>query len=188
MEQITTASVGSFSIAKQNVTTQAIWIVAFAFLTAIGAQVEIPHQPVPYTLQTVFVLLAGAFLGKRNGGISQLLYLLAGAVGMPVFSGWGFGLAKLLGPTGGYLLSFPVAALAIGYLCEGHKGFAWSLISMCVGLFIVFSLGTLQLKLVYFHDWSQAITNGFLIFSWWDCLKLVAAATIYYQVSKRSQS
>ena len=178
MEQTKAISVKSFGI-EQGVAVQALWIVAFTALTAIGAQVEIPHQPVPYTLQTLFVLLSGAVLGKRNGTISQLLYLLVGAVGAPVFSGMGFGVARLLGPTGGYLLSFPVAAFTVGYLISLNKHFIWSLLSMMVGLFIVFSLGTLQLNFVYFHNWPDAVKHGFLIFSWWDVAKLVVAATAY---------
>jgi biotin transport system substrate-specific component len=159
-------------------------VTAFALLTAVGAQIEIPHQPVPYTLQTFFVLLSGAILGMRNGALSQLLYLALGTVGLPVFSGFGFGLARLLGPTGGYLLAFPLAAFAVGYLVQQNKSFLWSAISMMLGLFIIFSLGTLQLNFIYFHDWSQALTNGFLIFSWWDVLKLFAASSIYTAVRK----
>lgn len=170
---------------QQSVVVQAMWIVTFAALTSVGAQIEIPHIPVPYTLQTFFVLLAGAFLGKRNGAASQLLYLLGGALGLPIFSQAGFGLAKLLGPTGGYLLSFPVAAFAVGYLIRQNRSFLWSVVCMLTGLFIVFSLGTLQLNLVYVHHWSEAIASGFLIFSWWDGVKLIVASVVYQQLSKR---
>ena len=96
----------------QSARSQLLWIAGFAAATALGARLEIPHSPVPYTLQTLCVLLAGAFLGPRNGAISQLLYLAAGVLGAPVFSGGAFGLAQLLGPTGGYLKIlgvFPVA-------------------------------------------------------------------------------
>ena len=77
----------SSAVAIPQTTTgvQALWITVFALLTAIGAQIEIPHQPVPFTLQTLFVLLAGALLGKEKGAMSQLLYLALGAVGVPVF-------------------------------------------------------------------------------------------------------
>ncbi|HCV42854.1 MAG TPA: BioY family transporter, partial [Bacteroidetes bacterium] len=94
---------------EQSVMTQLLWIALFAATTAIGARVEIPHQPVPYTLQTMFVILSGAFLGARNGAMSQAVYLISGVLGAPVFSMGGFGLAWFLGPTGGYLLSFPIA-------------------------------------------------------------------------------
>jgi len=187
MEQSNILTIRSFVIGQQNITAQVLWICGFALLTAVGAQIEIPNQPVPYTLQTFFVLLSGALLGKRNGALSQLLYVLLGIIGIPVFAGWGFGLARLLGPTGGYLLSFPIAAFVVGYLIHQHKSFLWYLISISVGLLIVFSLGTVQLYFVYSHNWSDAIAKGFLIFSWWDALKLLATATIYHQIASRFQ-
>ncbi|HWP82739.1 MAG TPA: biotin transporter BioY [Bacteroidota bacterium] len=165
---------------------QAFWIGTFALLTAIGAQIEIPHQPVPYTLQTFFVLLAGALLGARRGFMSMSLYLLVGLLGLPVFSGAGFGLARILGPTGGYLLAFPLAALVIGFITNRRGSFVWIVTGMLAGLMLIFTLGTLQLKLVSGMDWGSAIQSGFLIFSWWDVLKLSAAATIAHQFLKRT--
>lgn len=179
-----TVTIKSLTLENQSIIVQAFWITAFAILTAFGAQIEIPHVPVPYTLQTFFVLLAGAVLGKRNGAISMSLYLIAGVAGLPVFSGWGFGLAKIIGPTGGYLLSFPIAAFVVGYLLQQRHNFIWSFVSMFVGLFVIFTLGTLHLNFVYFHNWSESIVNGFFIFSWWDGVKLVAAAAIANQVNK----
>jgi biotin transport system substrate-specific component len=185
MQQAHIATVGASTIEQRSVLTQVTWIVGFAALTAVGAQIEIPHQPVPYTLQTFFVLLAGALLGKRNGSISQGVYLLAGLLGLPVFSGFGFGLTRLLGPAGGYLLAFPVAAFVVGLLISQNASLLWSCISMAVGLVIIFSLGTLQLNFIYFHDWSAAVGNGLLIFSWWDGVKLAAAAMIATAVLRR---
>jgi biotin transport system substrate-specific component len=168
----------------QGVAAQALSISALAVLTAIGAHVEIPHQPVPFTLQTFFVLLAGALLGKRNGALSQMMYLAAGLAGLPVFSSGALGLAKLIGPTGGYLLGFPVAAFVVGYLLESRTQFMWALLSMCIGALVIFSLGTLHLYFVYYRDWSLAIANGFFICSWWDLLKIAAAAGIYTTVAR----
>ena len=170
---------------KTSLGVQALWIGVFAAFTVVGAQIEIPHQPVPYTLQTLFVLLSGAFLGKRNGAASQCVYLCAGAVGMPVFSGFGFGLARLLGPSGGFLLGFPVAAFIVGYLIDGKTQLFRTVVGMAAGLFVIFSLGTVQLNLVYYHSWSESILQGFLIFSWWDILKLGGATLIYQQLSRR---
>ncbi len=172
-------------LGQSNVYSQAGWVALFAAFTAVSAQIEIPHQPVPYTLQTMVVLLAGALLGKRNGALSQVAYLSLGLAGVPVFAGFGFGAAHLLGPTGGYLLSFPVAAFVVGYLLNRESGFLWSVISMTVGLVTVFSLGTIQLNLLYLHDWSQAMRSGFMIFSWWDGVKLIAAAGISYGLRRR---
>ena len=170
---------------QQSVSAQIAWIALFAAATALGARIEIAHQPVPYTMQTLVVLLAGAFLGPRNGAISQLLYLSAGVLGAPVFAAGGFGIAKLFGPTGGYLLAFPVAAALVGYLVRKRKSLLWSFTSMAMGLFVIFASGTAQLYAVYFQDWAEAFGAGFLMFSWWDTIKLSAAAMTYHEVAKR---
>lgn len=171
--------------AQASIISQAGWISFFAALTAIGAQIQIPNQPIPFTLQTFFVLLAGAFLGPRNGFIAMSVYILAGAIGLPVFSGASFGLVKLFGITGGYLMSFPIAAALVGYLVNKRRGYFWTLGSMFLALIIVFTLGSLYLNFVAIHNLQQAFASGFLIFSWWDILKLTAAAAIYTEFSKR---
>jgi len=155
-----------------------IWAGGFALLTAAGAQITIPQQPVPFTLQTFFVLLAGALLGMRTGAMSQAIYLLAGLCGLPVFAGFGFGLARLIGPTGGYLLAFPLAAFAVGYLAGERAGFIRYLLAMTAGLLIIFTIGTLQLNLTLYHNLSAAAAHGFMIFSVWDGVKLAGAAAI----------
>jgi len=153
--------------------------------TAIAAQIEIPHYPVPFTLQTFVVLLAGGLLGARNGASSMTLYLILGAIGLPVFSSWGFGLARLAGPTGGYLLSFPLAALAIAAMLNERRSGVWTALAMVAGLLIIFSLGTLQLKIVTGMSWGESVGAGFLIFSWWDLLKLAAATAIVHKLNGR---
>jgi biotin transport system substrate-specific component len=173
------------SLLDKRITIQAFWVFTFAIIVAIGAQIEIPNQPVPFTMQTFFVLSAGALLGKRGAAVSMSLYLILGIIGLPVFSGGAFGLAKILGPTGGYLLSFPIAAFAVGYLTKLRSEYWWMLISMTVGSIIIFSLGTLQLNFLYFHNWIISFQAGFLIFSWWDGLKIVGAATIAYSYFQR---
>ena len=176
-----------------HIAAQAFWIVSFALLAAIGARVEIPHPPVPYTFQTFAVILAGALLGRKNGFLSMLLYLGLGLTGLPVFSGGGFGLARLIGPTGGYLLSFPIAAYIIGMLVDYQPEsvssrsvlvYGWTMLSMAVGLVVVFLMGTIQLNIVYFHNWALAFQSGFLIFSPWDVLKLVVATMIYRELRR----
>jgi biotin transport system substrate-specific component len=165
--------------------TQALWIVGFAAATAVGARFEIPQYPVPFTLQTLVVLLAGAFLGPRNGAISQLLYLGAGLAGLPVFAGGAMGLARLVGPTGGYLLAFPAAAYVAGALSARGNSYGWLLLSFTASLLVIFTSGTLYLYGVYTHDFWSAVSSGFLIFSWWDVVKLGAATMIYREVAKR---
>lgn len=174
-----------FTGEKSNALVQTLWIVVFAALTALGAQVAIPHQPVPYTLQTFFVLLGAAFLGSRNGSFSQLLYLSIGLAGAPVFSGGSFGFARIIGPSGGYLLSFPIAAILVGYLVQLRTGYLWTLLGMFLGLVVVFACGAAFLNFFYLHDFKESMVSGFLIFSWWDMLKLSAAAAIYNEFAKR---
>ena len=174
-----------FSLAEGKTLTQTFWITTFAILTGLAAQLQIPHQPVPYTFQALVVLLAGATLGPRNGFLSMVMYLSIGAIGLPVFSGAGFGFARIFGPTGGYLIGFPLAAFVIGSLLSHRQGYYWTLFSMFLGLLVIFTLGTIQLNLVYFQNWGDAFKAGFLIFSWWDILKLVAATTIAHQLAGR---
>jgi biotin transport system substrate-specific component len=107
-----------------------LYVVSFALLTAILAQVRIPlpNSPVPITGQTLAVLLAGAVLGARRGSASQTTYLALGGLGMPVFAGGAAGFPHLFGPTGGYLWSFPVAAGLLGWLVERGAGYSiWKL-------------------------------------------------------------
>ncbi|MBM4162532.1 MAG: biotin transporter BioY [Ignavibacteria bacterium] len=188
------------ALSSERAGVQAFWIVTFALLTAVGAQIEIPIHPVPFTLQTFFVLLAGGLLSKRNAFLSMTLYLILGTAGLPVFSSAGFGLSRLVGPTGGYLISFPIAAFLISYLLslrpsesDGRmssvqtlvKGYGWTIGAMALGLVIVFLAGTIHLNLVYMHDWGSALRSGFLVFSLWDVLKLLAAAAITQQFVRR---
>jgi len=172
-------------LAHSGTLTRWLWIVGFAAATALGARFEIPHYPVPYTLQTLVVLLAGAFLGARNGAVSQILYLGAGLAGLPVFAGGAMGLARLVGPTGGYLLAFPLAAYVAGALTARGTSFAWLALSFTISALVIFVSGTLYLFGVYTHDLPAAISSGFLIFSWWDAVKLGAATMIYGEVAKR---
>jgi biotin transport system substrate-specific component len=173
------------SVAQSGVAAQILWTLLFAALTAVSARVEIPHAPVPFTLQTLVVLLSGAFLGPRNGALSQLVYLSAGVLGAPVFALGNLGVTALFGPTGGYLLAFPAAAAIVGLLLASARTLARCSAGMFAGLLVIFLSGTLYLWAAYLHDFRAAVNAGFLIFSWWDALKLMAAAMIYFELSKR---
>ena len=118
--------------------SELFWIFTFSLLTFFSAQVIVPVQPVPFTLQTMLVLLSGAFLGSRNGAYSQVLYLAAGILGLPVYAGYSFGIAKLFGPTGGYLLSFPFAAFLAGYIIEKNKSSISIITSFLISGFLNF--------------------------------------------------
>ncbi|MGC8595857.1 MAG: biotin transporter BioY [Candidatus Kryptoniota bacterium] len=160
-------------------------IAIFVVLTALGAHVYIPHDPVPFTLQTLFVLLAGGFLGWKDGTISMLSYLFLGGVGIPVFAGQAAGIQYLFGPTGGYLWGFVAAAAVVGIMVRMDSSVSWTVFSMLVGLVLVFACGTVYLNATLIHNWNISLVQGFLIFSIWDMIKLGAAVAIYRSLSSR---
>ena len=121
-------------------------------LTAIAAQISVPlpFTPVPFTLQPMVVLLGGAALGARLGMASQVLYLALGIAGFPVFAASAVlpqGALRLLGPTGGYLMSYPFAAFVAGALAERgfDRRYLTSVLAMAAGLAVVFTFGVLWL-------------------------------------------
>ena len=156
----------------------AILMLAFSLVTALSAQIAVPlpFSPVPVTGQTFAVLLTGALLGPRLGFLTLLLYLAEGGLGLPFFAGGAFGPAKLLGPTGGYLLAFPLAAAFVGYLAS--RG--WDrrpqtmLAAMLAGSLVIYALGAAQLA--YFVGTKNEITLGVLPFLPGDALKALLAA------------
>lgn len=165
-----------------------IWILSFTFLTVISAQIAVPVKPVPFTLQTMAVLLSGAFLGSRNGAYSQLIYLLLGVIGMPVFAAVpdsAAGVARLFGPTGGYLLAFPVAAFITGYIIEKNKSYFAVISAMLLSNIVLLAIGVLFLYSFYIRDFQTAVESGAAVFSIWMIIKILAASTIYYGIKKR---
>lgn len=169
-----------------NVTSsQLFWILSFSILMVFAAQVSIPVKPVPFTLQTMLVLLSGAFLGARNGAISQVIYLTAGAVGLPVFANFSLGFATLFGPTGGYLFAFPVAAYLVGKLLEQNKSLLMVAVSMVLGTLLILLAGTAYLSLFFDGNFKEALFAGAIIFSIWDIIKIGAAVSIYFALSKK---
>jgi biotin transport system substrate-specific component len=168
--------------------SELFWIVSFAVLTAISAQVSIPVKPVPFTLQTIIVLLAGAFLGAKNGAYSQLLYIAVGAMGLPVFAHTAdgtMGFARLIGPTGGYLLAFPVAAYIVGFMTEKNQKYFTVVFSMFIAELVVIFVGTMYLYFAYLHNFVEAIKVGAAIFSIWMIIKVFAATAIYFAIAKK---
>ncbi len=154
----------------------ALWVVGFALLTALMAQAEVrfPFTPVPLTGQTFAVLLSGAVLGSRRGFASQFLYLSAGATGLPVFSGGAGTILHLVGPTGGYLWSFPVAAGLLGCLVErGAARRVWTLaLALVAADVLILACGTLWMSGLFEFPTRQAWLLGFYPFLIGDVLKV----------------
>ncbi len=180
------AAVNSNLITKVT-TSEIFWIFSFTILTAVAAQISIPVKPVPFTLQTLMVGLAGAFLGAKNGAYSQLIYLTLGAIGLPVFAptpdGY-FGFASLFGPTGGYLLAFPAAAFIAGYIVEKNKNYFSVISAMVVTEFVIILSGIVYLNVMFLHNWVEALKSGAIIFSLWTVVKVFAGASIYTGIHK----
>lgn len=162
-------------------------IFSFTILTAVAAQIAVPVQPVPFTLQTMLVLLSGACLGSRNGAYSQLLYLVLGAIGLPVFANGTFSAAVLFGPTGGYLLAFPLAAFITGFAAEKFINYFSIAASMLAAEAVVIMSGMLYLNALYLLNWSEALSVGGTIFSVWAVVKVFAAVSIYFVIKKASK-
>ena len=149
-----------------------------AALICVGAYltVPIPLGPVPLVLQNLFVFLAGLLLGSRWGLTSVGIYLLVGAIGLPVFVGGTGGLAHFLGPTGGYLFGFAAAAFVIGYLAERLRSqVVGDIVAVVAGLLTVFALGVPWLKAMTGMTWEKAFLVGMLPFLPGDALKAAAA-------------
>ena len=125
-------------------------VLVFAVLTALGAHIAVPlgFTPVPMTLQTLFVLLAGLLLGPAAGAASQLLYLALGLTGVPVFAMGGAGLPWLFGPTGGYLMAFPAAAALGGWIAGRERHRVRTGAALVVATALIFALGAGWLSVV----------------------------------------
>ena len=158
----------------------------FAALTAIGAYIYIPLpiSPVPITLQMFFTFMAGGLLGKKYGFFSQLIYVLIGAIGLPVFAGGAGGFGILFGPTGGYVLGF----IAAGYIAGMSKdSFISKLIYMFLGLVVIYLLGTTRLMYVVQVDFIKALTMGVTPFIIGDLIKISLAAYLSVKLSNYIQ-
>jgi biotin transport system substrate-specific component len=160
-----------------------------AALTAAASQISVPlpFTPVPFTLQPMIVLLGGAVLGPRLGLAAQCLYLAAGLAGLPVFA---FspelpqGAARLIGPTGGYLMAYPLAAFVTGALATRgfDRRYLTSVLAMTAGLAVIFTGGVTWLTLFApgadGRSLNAALATGFYPFVIADAIKLCLAAMV----------
>lgn len=154
--------------------------------TAAGAYIIIPLPPVPVTLQTFFLYLAAALLGGRLAALSQVVYLLIGIIGLPVFAGGKGGLGVLFGPTGGYLIGFVAAAYLTGKLIQWQKtpGLPGLAVAMALGTAVIYLLGAAQLTLVAHLTWGRALAVGVLPFLVGDAVKIGVAAFVAQRVRR----
>ena len=162
---------------------QLLSVLFVTVLTASAAQLSfpLPFTPVPFTIQPMIVLVGAAVLGSRLGALAQIFYLMLGIAGLPVFA---FspelpqGVARLLGPTGGYLMAYPIAAYVTGCLAERglDRHYLTSILAMSVGLSVIFLGGVLWIARA--AGLETALATGLYPFIIVDIVKVVAAGLV----------
>ncbi|MFA5468347.1 MAG: biotin transporter BioY [Sphaerochaetaceae bacterium] len=159
----------------------------FAALIVAGSYIAIPLGPVPLTLQTLFVLLAGILGGKVIGLTAVAIYLVLGAFGLPVFSGGSGGFAHFFAPTGGFLIALLVVGPTVGAIVDhafkgakatGKKQLLYIILAATVGTLLMFAIGVPYLKVVLKLSWPQALAVGLFPFIPGDLVKLVATVLL----------
>ena len=157
-----------------------------AAVTAVAAQIAIPipFSPVPFTLQVLAVILSGLLLGPRYGAMSQAIYVLVGAVGVPVFYGFAGGLGHVLGPTGGYLISYPLAAAIAGLAAHAareaprRQALLFSVAAGTGALLVIYAVGASWLAVQSDLPPSVALAQGVVPFVPLDLIKVMLAALV----------
>ena len=158
-------------------------IAVFAALTAAGAYVSLPVGTVPVTLQTLISLLSGLLLGARKGALSQVVYLLLGISGLPVFAGGAAGIGYLFGPTGGFLLGFIACSFAAGLISENGDSLGRHIIAAISGTIVLYLFGLPVLMLFCHFSLSHALLIGFVPFLPVDILKIIVAVLVTRKVA-----
>jgi biotin transport system substrate-specific component len=178
-----TAAVLSERVLPRSRVTSVVLVVAAAALTALAAQWELhlPFTPVPVTGQTFAVLLTGAALGARLGAAGQGVYVVAGAIGLPVYAGGAAGWETArAGGTTGYLIGFIVAAALVGYMAERRqdRSFPTMFTAFLLGSFVIYLFGVVGLMLTFGMTVSEAILAGVVPFLFGDLIKATAAGLL----------
>jgi len=171
----------------------AVLVVSGVFALAILAQIAIPvpGSPVPVTGQTLGVLLIGTAYGSTLGVTTFALYLLAGIAGAPVFANNGFGIDRVIGATGGYLIGMLVATFVLGALADrkADQKFKTSFAALTLGSAIVFAFGLIWLKTSLDLSWAATISAGLTPFIFGELLKIAITATslplIWHKISQK---
>jgi biotin transport system substrate-specific component len=169
---------------------QAAIVIAASLFVALCSRVSVPLTPVPLTLQNFGVLAVGLLLGSRRGFAALALYLVEGAFGLPVFSPsiLGGGIAQILGPTGGFLMAYPLVAFVAGYVYEhSSRRFGWAALSALAAEVVLFA-GGLSWLAVLMHSVSLAIRYGLYGFVFAEIIKVLMAAAVATRWRQRPSS
>lgn len=175
---------------KKNILS-IVYIAFFAALISVGSYIAIPIGPVPITLQVLAIYLAAGFLGWQRGTLSVIVFLLLGAIGVPVFAGGTAGIAKFISPTGGYLIGYIFVALIVGLAIKffGKKLYVL-IIAMIVGILVCYAFGTAWFMVLYNSSPDQSIGLGAALmtcvvpFLPGDAAKIAVAAVLINRLHK----
>ena len=170
----------TIALASRTPRVRALSILLAAGVLALASQfaIPIPGTPVPITLQPMVVVLAGLMLGPVDAAAAMVVYLMAGAAGLPVFAPIGApGLLRLLGPTGGYLLAYPIAAALAGKLGAGKASFVTRALAAEAGILMLYLGGLAQLSVLNGSIATAAIL-GVMPFVALDAVKALVAAAV----------
>jgi len=181
MSSVRSLTLADVAWPRAGVSSNVLLVVGASLVTAAAAQVAfpLPFSPVPITGQTFAVLLSGAVLGPRRAFLAQALYLLEGAMGLPVFAGGASGVHVLLGPTAGYLFAFPLAAATTGALAVRgwDRNFVTMFGAMLLGSSVIFASGVALLA--RFVPANHVLQSGLLPFLPGDLVKAALASLAF---------
>lgn len=171
-------------LVKRSLVADLLLVLSGTAITALAAQLYIPNEPVPFTFQTLAVLLVGSALGSTRGAASMFLYAVLGGAGLPLFSEHSSGWNVLFGATGGYIIGFIIAAALVGWLAE--KGWSQTGLGMlgsyAIGSLVIYALGSAWLTYaVLGGEWLGAqggLAYGVIPFLAFDAIKAFVAAAI----------
>ncbi|MBR0276957.1 MAG: biotin transporter BioY [Clostridia bacterium] len=155
-----------------------VYTAMFAVFIAVASQISIPVSPVPINLATAAVMITGGFLGKKHGTLSVVVYILLGAVGLPVFAAFRGGAGVLAGPTGGYIAGYIAMAFLTGYICHKTDKLLLMIFGMAGATAVCYLLGTCWYVFVTDTPVLSALAVCVLPFIFTDIIKIIVSAVI----------